>query len=142
MQVTNQLYPTFEQLAPLSQSGVDEPIVMLNLLRFREQAAYADGRADRVSGREAYLRYAREMKKIVEGNGGRFLFGGRALAVIVGQVEDPWDEVGIVEYPSRADFHRIATSREVQAIGVHREAGLEGQLLILVTRSSLGDLVG
>ena len=36
----------------------------------------------------------------------------------------------IVEYPSRAEFFRIATSPEVQAIGIHREAGLAGQLLI------------
>ena len=39
--------------------------------------------------------------------------------------------VGIAEYPSRAEFQRIATSPEVQAIGVDREAGLAGQLLIL-----------
>ena len=36
-----------------------------------------------------------------------------------------------MEYPSRAAFQRIATLPEVQAIGVHREAGLEGQLLIM-----------
>ncbi len=44
---------------------------------------------------------------------------------------------GIAEYPSRAAFHRIATSPEVQAIGVHREAGLAGQLLILTVAQPL-----
>jgi hypothetical protein len=42
-----------------------------------------------------------------------------------------WDAVAIAQYPSRAEFHRIATAPEVQAIGVHREAGLAGQLLIM-----------
>jgi hypothetical protein len=45
--------------------------------------------------------------------------------------------VGLVEYPSRAEFFRIATSAEVQAIGVHREAGLAGQLLIPLTPQQL-----
>jgi len=48
--------------------------------------------------------------------------------------------VGIAEYPSRAEFHRIATSPEVEAIGVHREAGLAGQLLILTTDLPLPSL--
>jgi uncharacterized protein (DUF1330 family) len=140
MQVTNQLYPTFEQLAPLAGDADPGPICMLNLLRFRPRALYSDGRPDDITGRDAYMRYATEMRKIVEGAGGRFLFMGRVAAVIVGQVDDPWDDLGVVEYPSRAAFHRIATSREVQAIGVHREAGLEGQLLILTSQYSAADL--
>ncbi len=39
----------------------------------------------------------------------------------------------VVEYPSRAEFQKLVTSPEVQAIGIHREAGLAGQLLILTT---------
>jgi hypothetical protein len=35
-----------------------------------------------------------------------------------------------MEYPSRAAFVEIATSPEVAAIGIHRKAGLKGQLLI------------
>lgn len=137
MLVTNQLYPTVEQLQPLAVAADDGPICMLNLLRFRPRAEYADGRAEDISGRAAYLRYAAAMRAIVEAAGGRFLFMGRVAAVVIGQVEDAWDDVGIVEYPSRAAFHRIATSPEVQAIGVHREAGLAGQLLILTSAFSV-----
>jgi hypothetical protein len=56
---------------------------------------------------------------------------------VIGEVEDLWDAVGIVEYPSRTTFRRIATSPAVQAIGVHREAGLAGQLLILTISQDL-----
>lgn len=131
MKVANHVYPTFEQLMPLAQDPTPGPIAMVNLLKFRDKAEYRDGRPEDISGREAYMRYAAQMGPIVEAAGGRFLFSGNVEGLVVGEVEELWDAVGIVEYPSRADFHRIATSPEVQAIGVDREAGLAGQLLIL-----------
>ena len=104
---------------------------MLNLLKFRMKALYKDGRADDVSGLEAYQRYATAMTKIVEREGGRMLFAGKIAGVVIGEVGDLWDVAAIMEYPSRAAFQRIATLPEVRAIAVHREAGLEGQLLIM-----------
>jgi uncharacterized protein (DUF1330 family) len=133
MKVVNQMYPSYEQIAPLAQDGGGGPIAMVNLLKFRDRALYDDGRPDDISGREAYMRYATEMRKIVEGAGGSFAFSGDVHAVIIGEVEEAWDLVGIAVYPSRAEFHRLATSPEVQEIGVHRTAGLAGQLLILTT---------
>jgi hypothetical protein len=38
--------------------------------------------------------------------------------------------VAVVEYPSLEAFVAIATAPEVAAFGVHRAAGLAGQLLI------------
>lgn len=136
MNVVNQVYPNGAQLRALLEDKTPGPIVMVNLLAFRERAAYADGR-DGGSGRDAYMRYAAAMRPIVEGAGGRFLFWADVQSVVIGEVGEPWDAVGIVEYPSRAEFHRIATSPEVQAIGVHREAGLAGQLLVMTTAHDL-----
>jgi uncharacterized protein (DUF1330 family) len=121
MKVANHVYPTFEQIMPLAQDPTPGPIAMVNLLKFRDKAQYQDGRADDISGREAYMRYVAEMGQIVTAAGGRFLFSGDVKGLVI----------GIAEYPSRVEFHRIATSPEVQAIGVHREAGLAGQLLII-----------
>jgi uncharacterized protein (DUF1330 family) len=45
-------------------------------------------------------------------------------------VEDLWDAVGIVEYPSRAAFRAITQSPEFHEIELHRIAGLAGQLNI------------
>jgi len=110
---------------------------MVNLLKFRDKAQYADGRSEDITGREAYMRYIAAMGPIVAAAGGRFLFSGDVKDLVIGEAEELWDAVGIAEYPSRAEFHRIATSPEVQAIGVHREAGLAGQLLIL----TIGDIL-
>jgi uncharacterized protein (DUF1330 family) len=80
---------------------------------------------------------APDLRKIVERASGRFLFSGRVNGLVIGDVEELWDVVAIVEYPSRAEFQRLVTSPEVQAIGVHREAGLAGQLLILTNSISI-----
>ena len=136
MQVVNHVYPAFERFMPLAQDPTPGPIAMVNLLKFHDKAQYQDGRSEDISGREAYMRYIAEMGPIVAAAGGRFLFSGDVKQLVIGEVEDLWDAVGIAEYPSRAEFHRIATSHEVQAIGVHREAGLAGQLLIL----TIGDV--
>jgi uncharacterized protein (DUF1330 family) len=133
MKVVNHVYPTSDQIMSLAADSRPGPIAMLNLVKFRAKAEYPDGRADDVSGREAYMRYAVQMRVLVEAAGGRFIFLGDVNGVVIGEVEEPWDAVGIVEYPSREVFHRIATSAEVQAIGIHREAGLAGQLLISTT---------
>jgi uncharacterized protein (DUF1330 family) len=131
MKVENAVYPTADGIQALARNTSSAKIAMLNLLKFREKAVYKDGRHDDVSGREAYQRYAGAMTKIVEREGGRILFAGRIEGVVIGEVEGVWDVAAIMEYPSRAAFQRIVTLPEVQEISVHREAGLEGQLLIM-----------
>ena len=133
MKVENAVYPGPENLKELAAEAAAGPIAMVNLLKFRDRAVYKDGRPDGISGVEAYMRYATEMRKIVERAGGRFLFSGRVKGLVVGEVEDLWDVVAVVEYPSKAEFQRLVTSPEVQAIAIHREAGLAGQLLILTS---------
>lgn len=127
------VYPTREKLMELAGSQDKTPIIMLNLLKFRKIAEYKDGRADKISGREAYMRYGEKMQKLVEAKGGRFHISASLESVVIGEVEDLWDVVAMMEYPSAADFVAIATSPEVMEIGVHREAGLAGQLLIRTT---------
>ena len=65
----------------------------------------------------------------------RVLFGGDIASLVIGEVDDVWDTCVLVEYPSAASFATIVTSPEVTEIGVHRAAGLEGQLLIRLTPS-------
>jgi len=131
MKVENAIYPTADGIQALARDSSSAKIAMLNLLKFREKAVYKDGRADDITGREAYQRYSNAMTKIVEREGGRILFTGRIAGLVIGEVNGVWDVAAIMEYPSRAAFQRIVTLPEVQEISVHREAGLEGQLLIM-----------
>ncbi len=134
MNVENALYPTQERIAELMRDDSTKPIVMLNLLRFRAKAQYADGRASDLSGRDAYMLYGEPMQKFVTRNGGKFLFARSVKSLVIGTVGEMWDMAALVEYPSSAAFAKIATSPEVAEIGVHRAAGLEGQLLIRVSQ--------
>ena len=121
------LYPTAEQLAALLAGPDDRPVVMLNLLKFKPRA---DG-AGAMTGQEAYERYARAMRQVVESHGGRFLWAGQVDSLVIGDAgAGDFDVVGIVEYPSRQKFVEIATSDRVREIGVDRAAGLESQWLI------------
>jgi uncharacterized protein (DUF1330 family) len=132
--VQNAVYPTRSRVEALTADASGEPVVMLNLLRFRERAAYPDGRPSDLTGRQAYDLYAAAMQKVIEERGGRVVFGGDIASLVIGDVEDAWDTCVLVEYPSAAAFAATVTSPEVAEIGVHRAAGLEGQLLLRVAQ--------
>ena len=137
MDVENALYPTHANIEALMADDSCPPVVMLNLLRFRAKAVYADGRPTDLTGRQAYDLYAAPRQKIIDAGGGKVLFGGDIASLVIGGVEDLWDTCLLVEYPSAAAFAAIVTSPEVAEIGVHRAAGLDGQLLIRVAQLAL-----
>ncbi len=130
MNVENAVLPKGEQLQALLGLGGDRPIVMVNLLKFRDKAQYDEPGEPEMTGREAYDRYGSVMAPLVLAKGGKLRFSSRVDALVIGEVGELWDAVAIMEYPSRAAFVEIATSPEVQEIGRHRKAGLAGQLLI------------
>ena len=134
MEIENELYPVTDvQLAAMREPGPEGPIVMVNLLKFRERAAYADGSDAHVTGREAYQRYAAAVGKLIRVYGGRFIFAGDVTHLMIGQADEMWDEVALAEYPDRAAFMAMIEDPAFQAAAHHREAGLEGQLNIETT---------
>jgi uncharacterized protein (DUF1330 family) len=134
MQVFNDVYPTDpKQFEAMRAPGPQGPIVMVNLLKFREKAQYPDGRDAHLSGREAYMRYGVEVTKLLQKFGGRALFAGDVTHLALGRVEELWDEVALAEYPNRGALLAMSSSPEWRAIAVHREAGLAGQLNIETT---------
>lgn len=136
MKVENEVTPRPESVREFV--ATEGPVVMVNLLKFREKAAYPDGRDPDLSGRDAYLRYATEMRKLVEGGGGRFVFSAEVRGALLGDIESLWDMVGIVEYPSSKALIEISMSPAFQAIEVHRKAGLEGQLNLTTSEQGGG----
>lgn len=122
--------PRPEQLQSLAERAPEGKMYMLNLLKFKERAAYADGRKTDLTGAEAYGLYAEGVGAIIRDLGGRGIWSGRTNVQVIGDGELAWDLVAIVEYPSFAAFREMTTSERYQAVHVHREAGLEHQLLI------------
>jgi hypothetical protein len=73
------------------------------------------------------------MIPFVERHGGRMTFLSDVSSLVIGRIEkieEMWDAVALVEYPTAEAFLKIALSPEVAEFGIDREAGLAGQLLI------------
>ena len=129
------IYPNKEQIEQLLKGPADQPVVMVNLLKFKERADATEGDS---TGQEAYGRYAEQMRKVVESQGGRFIWAGRVDSKVIGEDGDPeFDVVALVEYPSRQKFLEIVGSQKVREIGEHRSAGLEMQWLIATTQAGI-----
>lgn len=130
MKVENQVNPNADQMAGFMDSSVEGPIAMVNLLKYKEKAEYSDERETELSGVEAYGIYAQGVAKTLAMVGGKMLFFGNVSRLMLGEVEELWDQVAIAQYPSRAAMLEMMQLPEYQAIHVHRDAGLAGQLNI------------
>ena len=130
MRVHNAVVPTQEQMEGFLTSETDSPIFMLNLLTFKEHAEYEDGRDTSLSGREADGLYAVGVAKLLPKVGGSLEFGAEVERLMLGDVEELWDQIAIAMYPSRAAMLEMIQMPEYGEISVHRTAGLAGQLNI------------
>ena len=104
----------FSAFASRAEDGT--PVVMLNLLAFKPEG-----------GRERYEEYGAAVAPLLEEAGGRVVFFGEPARALLG--EDSWDQVLLVEYPSRQAFLEMIGSPGYQAIGhLRTEALTKGEL--------------
>jgi uncharacterized protein (DUF1330 family) len=105
------LEPTPDQIAALAARPADQPVVMINLLRFG-----AEG------GRQSYLRYAQEVVPHLARVGGDVRYAGASPAVVIGEGEKPWwDAIIVVEYPSPGAFLDMVSNEEYLKVHEHRD---------------------
>ena len=134
MEVKNSVIPNAEQIAGFQQPG-PEPIYIVNLLKFKEKAVYPDGRETTLTGREAYDIYGAAVSELLKEFGGEAVFAADVERLMLGEVEELWDEVAIAMYPSRDAMLQMMISPKMQEISIHRTAGLAGQLNIETGRA-------
>jgi uncharacterized protein (DUF1330 family) len=118
----------FERLATHAEAD-DQPVLMLNLVRFKE---LADGIHDGagISGAEAYARYGEAVQEFLQGVGGRIVLAAAATESVIGPHEGEWDAVFAVEYPSRQAFLTMTSDPGYLEIHAHRAAALSDTRLI------------
>jgi uncharacterized protein (DUF1330 family) len=134
--------PTPERLQAFLKASDASPLVMINLLRYRERAAYPPGSdAEPCSGREAYQRYAAVALRTVAEVGARPVWLGEVASTLIAPAGEAWDDAVLVEYPSRKAFLDMIARPDYQAASVHRSAALEDSRLV-ATRSRLDRLGG
>ena len=130
MEVKNSVIPNKDQMDEFLEGDIESPISMVNLLKFKEKAEYEDGRDTNLSGKEAYMIYGVEVQEHLKKVGGEMVFGGEISRLMLGEVEDLWDNVAVARYPSRTAMLEMMMDPDYQESEKHRSAGLLGQLNI------------
>lgn len=130
MEVKNAVMPNETQLKEFNEQEEDKPIFMVNLLKFKKLAQYPDKRETNLTGQEAYAIYGKEVVEHLSKVGGKPIFGGNVERLMLGEVEDLWDQVAIAMYPSRKAMLEMISDPDYIESAQHRVAGLEGQLNI------------
>jgi len=108
------------------------PIVMVNLMRFRERSLDGDG-----SGWDAYLRYSALTVPMIKARGGTLLWTGEAKAVALGKQDgNAWDYLALVHYPSLTAFIDMMTSADYENLcDPHRRNGCAEHVIIATTEA-------
>jgi uncharacterized protein (DUF1330 family) len=132
MEPIEQLKPIVDQLSADVPDG--QPIVMVNLLRYRERADYPPGTTkESLTGRQAYEHYSRLTIPHLRRVGGRPIWRGDARTTFFAPAGERWDEVILVRYPSRSAFVQMISNPNYQAGTIHRTAALADSRLIATT---------
>jgi uncharacterized protein (DUF1330 family) len=121
--------PTPHQFERLASSEDTGPVVMLNLLRFKDHADGIDA-ADRITGAEAYARYGAAVAPHLARVGGRVLSMMQPQESVIGPEHGEWDLVLVAEYPSRAAFLEMISDPGYLEVHGHRAAALADSRLI------------
>jgi uncharacterized protein (DUF1330 family) len=103
-----------ELIGSLPDAG---PVVMVNLLRLRDRAAYK--------------RYSELAMPLIKARGGTVLWAGDGEAVAFGDAQtDHWDYVVLVSYPSRAAFLDMVHSPEYATANAFREQAVAKHMIL------------
>ncbi|MBZ0332728.1 hypothetical protein MARI_09360 [Marinobacter sp. JH2] len=120
----------------LQETPKDQPVVMLNLLRFRDWAEYQDA-SEACSGRDAYKRYMKEAAACVKAVGAEVIWSGRSVGSLIAPPEETWDQVLLVRYPSTDAFLAMIGDPDYKGVLKHRTAALEDSRLVANVESGV-----
>lgn len=105
----------------------DGPVWMVNLMKYKEQAEYADGRQTSLTGREADDAYA--PLGPLAAIGAEIVFVADVEDQFIGD-EPKWDRIAVVRYPTRASFIAMQQRDDFKKAHDHKEAGMAETFVI------------
>ncbi len=111
----NAMQPTPEQIKAFLALP-KKPVVMVNLLKIKDASEYQ--------------KYGMGVSKLLSDIGAEIIFRGQCQNTFIGGTE--WDTFALVRYPSPQAALKMFSLPGYQAIHVHRDAGLAGQILMPV----------
>ena len=123
----------------------DQPIEMLNLVKFRQKATYpaehALAGAD-LTGAQAYANYGRDTGPIIARLGASIVWRGSWQTTLIGPTDEVWDEMFIARYPTAHAFLEMVTDPDYHKAVVHRQAAVETSRLIRTSPADGGATFG
>lgn len=120
--------------------GITGPVVMLNLLRFRDMADYSGSPelapAEPASGAAAFDAYVAHTLPFLRASGGELLFMGNGGPWLIGPAGERWHRAMLVRQASVEAFMQWNSDAEyLKGIG-HRTAALEDSRLLPLVASA------
>ncbi len=130
------LEPTQEAGRAFVMRQMQGPIVMLNLLRFRETADYSAtpelAPETPITGAAAFQRYIEHTLPYLHETGGDLIFLGAGGPFLIGPADERWDLMMLVRQTSTESFLAFASHKAYLAGMGHRTAAvLDSRLLPL-----------
>ncbi len=116
-----------DQFKLLKDNPSNEPVIMLNLLKFKPEG-----------GAESYARYIHEADRMIQEVGGKIIFLGRLNELLTGT--ECWDVILLVEYPSRKAFLSLSKNPEYYKIYNIREEALDRTVLYAIDKMTFKEL--
>lgn len=116
------------------QRNISGNVVMLNLLKFKAVADYAQSPelapAKPISGEEAYQKYIEHTLPFLKASGGEMLFYGEGGHFLIGPEEEYWDVAMLIRQKSVDSFLTFESNAAYQQGIGHRTAALEDSRLL------------
>lgn len=125
--------PSPENFAHFKSLDRSTPILMLNMLRFREQASYPADHPNanlNLTGAQAYGAYGEHSGPVFSRVGGKIVWRGRFEGMVIGPSDEYWDTVFIARYPNAHAFLEMVKDADYAKAVIHRQAAVATSRLI------------
>lgn len=139
--MTHFIDPSPENFQAFKDLPRDEPIHMLNLLRYRDLAEYPEGHehhGNGWSGRRAYQEYGATSGPIFARVGGKIVWRGAFQTMVTGPGDKDWHDGFVAQYPNSAAFFEMIKDPDYQLAVVNRTAALVDSRLMRFTPGDVG----
>lgn len=141
MEAKNYLEATQAAGMAFYQRQIHGPVVMLNLLRYRESADYSSypslAPTQAISGEDAYRSYMEHTLPFLDEMGSEVIFFGKGGPWLIGPAAEYWDAVLLVRHPSANEFLSFAQNEAYLQGAGHRIAALLDSRLLPIEASPL-----
>lgn len=128
--------PERAQFEAFKELPREQPIMMLNLVRFRKKAYYEDDRE--ATGAEAYAAYGKESGPVFRRVGGEIIWRGKPELMLIGPADKRWDVIFVARYPAASAFLEMVTDPDYRIAVKHRQAAVLDSRLIRMAEADMG----